>query len=88
MKFMHKFNNKKLPNSYNNYFRKVGQVRKRVTRASDRKDLVVTRCKKKVGEKSIKFVGAKLWNTLPSDLKESVFDKFKIDYKNLMFAHF
>ena len=85
---MHKFNNSKLPNSFNDYFKEVGQVRTRVTRASDRKDLVVIRCKKKVGEKSIKFAGAKLWNTLPSELKESVFDKFKIDYKNLMFAHF
>ena len=87
-KFMHHFKSKKLPNSFNEYFHEVGQSRSRVTRASNRKDLTVVRCKKKIGEKSIKLVGAKLWNELPSELKSTEFSNFKNELKNCIFANF
>ena len=87
-KFMHCFKAEKLPKSFNNYFQEVGQVRSRVTRASNRGDLFVIRCNKKVGEKSIKFIGAKYWNDLPLELKNMKYCHFKNELKNYIFANF
>ena len=84
-KFMFQYTKKNLPNSFNNYFPVIAHQR---TRAATRGDFYVPRFNKQVGLNSIKYQGPKLWNKLSSELKKASINKFKVEFKNWIFANF
>jgi hypothetical protein len=69
LKFMHKFNhfNDMLPLIYSNYFCKNISIHNHNTRQCS--NLHQTRFMKNIGQKSIKFLGVKYWNSLNITLK-------------------
>ena len=68
-KFMHKYNNNSLPKSFNNYFVPSDNIHSHNTRNKKSK-LFIPRANKKLGQKSISFLGRKCWNKIPNTIKD------------------
>ena len=66
---------------YENMFCKLEMQHGLATRAQERDDLIVNRVRTRFGEKQIEIFGARLWNTLPHDLRSCAnLDLFKKYY--------
>ena len=76
-KFLHHHHNNLLPNSFSTYFQELSVVHQRTTRASARGDYKIISCKKAFGQRSIRYQGAKLWNSLNDDIRSAGKHKFK-----------
>ena len=68
--FVYKQRNDLLPDIYNDYFLLNSEVQQRTTyRHND--NIYVNRSRTSGGSKSLKIVGAKMWNKLPLDIRNS-----------------
>ena len=67
--FVYQQQNNHLPEIFSNYFTARENLHSRNIR--NRKDLHVNHSRNNYGEKSIKVTGAKLYNTLPQNMKDS-----------------
>jgi hypothetical protein len=74
---MHQYYNNKLPDSFAGYFLEVRKSHQRNTRAANSLKYVAIRCKKKTGERSVKYLGPKEWNNLPNDIQTAKKTNFK-----------
>ena len=74
---MHHFQAKRLPDSFEDYFTCIAQQSKYVTRGSSAQhDFRLPLFRTNKLQHSIKFQGAKFWNSLPNKIKVSDFTKF------------
>ena len=65
--FMHNFFNKQLPTAFNNAFQtKTSNV---ITRSNSQ--IIPISCKNTVSKQSIRYIGPKIWNQLPTSIKKS-----------------
>ena len=71
-KFMMKLNTNKLPDIFTKNFAKVASVHSHFTRSSSSNDYYVPRSFYVKTNQSIRITGAKIWNDLPSELKDKV----------------
>ena len=85
-KFMHQFYKNSLPNTFSGYFLEVREIHQRNTRVANTLNYVVKRCNKKAGERSIKYIGAKMWNNLPKEIQTANKTKFKTLLANYLFS--
>ena len=77
-KLMHKNSRKKLPNRLNCHFTPVGTIHARTTRiALPGLNLYLPRYRTQKLQKSFKYQGAKIWNSVPYKLKKLPFDQIK-----------
>ena len=83
-KFVHEQINNKLASIFNNYFVKTKCVHDRVTRFSINEQLHIMLYKAKRNQFSIKFIGAKVWNSIFIMVRNLLISKFKKQYKNLL----
>ena len=67
-KFVHKQQNKKLPEILNNYYNSVKDSHNHKTRTND--NLIVNKHKTEIGKRSIKIQGAIAWNSLPFKIRK------------------
>ena len=67
--FVYKQQHNLLPAIYNEYYVRVKATTDRITRQSE--NILIEKYRTNQGQKTIKFVGGKLWNILPNDIKES-----------------
>ena len=68
---MHKHTRKKLPKSLSTFFAPVEAIHTRSTRlASSELNLYLPRYKSQKLQKSFKYQGVKIWNSVPLDLKQ------------------
>lgn len=87
--FVYKFNSNALPAQFNNYLTKVNKVYKRSTRASFHKKFFVPFFKSSKLQRSIKYQGPLIWNSLTSNIKESKSIKsFKFKLKQLFLSNY
>ena len=83
--FMHRFLNKNLPKSFDNYFYKHNDIHHYNTRNAE--NLISVKPTSNLIKSSIKYIGPKLWNSLDSNLKTSKTAKsFKAKYKSALIA--
>ena len=68
--FVYKQQNNMLPSVFNNYYAKNHTIFTRSTRQSN--DLHLPFFRLSGGQKSLKYYGAKIWNDLPTDIKNIV----------------
>ena len=71
-KIMMKLNTNKLPDIFTKNFAKVASVHSHFTRSSSSNDYYVPRSFYVKTNQSIRITGAKIWNDLPSELKDKV----------------
>ena len=66
--FVHKYVNKKLPNVFDNYFKKFNEIHNLNTRNKDK--FIAPKHRTVLGSKTIKHMGAVKWNILNQKIKE------------------
>ena len=84
-KFMFLYQRNKLPQLFNNYFSYIKIITSRQTRKADKDDLYLPLYKTKRAQKSIKYIGVKIWNNIPLKIRTLPFNKFKQKYKLYLF---
>ena len=70
VKFMYKFENHMLPYCFYNYYDKINSVHQHSTRYSTDKNFFLHSVTKQSGKQRLQYIGAKLWSTVPSDIKK------------------
>ena len=65
---MHKFSHKKLPINFNDYFNCISEVSSHTTRHVSNNNIFLLRVHTSRSQRSIKDVGAKIWNNIPSEI--------------------
>ena len=72
-----------LPQSFSNFFAKVGQVNTRTTRSSSNPiNLYIPCYKSNRIQRSIKYQGVKVWNSIPVEIQNLPKSRFKIKLKS------
>jgi len=69
-KFMHSYN-KLLPNHFDEYFIPLNSIHYHSTKLATSKNLFLPRVNSSSGKCSLKFIGPKVWSSLPADIKFS-----------------
>ena len=80
--FVHKCLNGRIPGVFQNYYKTVNQLHNHRTRQSQK--LHVAKTRTKIGEKSVKIIGAKMYNDLPEHITDCKTDK---SFKNKRKLH-
>ena len=78
LKFACKFKMKTLPKCFENYYQLASQVHIYSTRFAADENWSVPRFKKTYTQHSIKYKGTKLWNALPTDLRDKYLKSYAI----------
>ena len=68
-KFMHQFSDKSLPASFEKYFTRTIFVHRYSTRTSERNDYFLPHFSTSRLQRSIRFSGVKIWNSIPCKFK-------------------
>jgi len=80
-KFMHSYLNKLLPNHFDEYFVPLSSIHYHSTRLATSKNLLLPRVNSSSGKCSLKFIGPKVWSSIPDDIKFSTTFTFKRKFK-------
>ena len=84
-KFMFKFKNKKLPRSYDNFFKVRTEEQRYSLRSRGKEDYVCEWGKSNYGMKRLQYQGVQLWNNIPSDIRNvNLLKEFKTKFKSLL----
>ena len=84
-KFMHKFTNKKLPESFYHFFTFFAKIHSRYAKNSTKPNqYFIPFFHSLRTQRRIKFRGAKIWNAVPDDLKRVNFYHFKLKFKQYL----
>jgi len=76
-KFMHSYHNTLLPNHFDEYFVPLSSIHYHSTRLATSKNLFLPRVNSSSGICSLKFIGPKVWSSIPDDIKFSTTYTFK-----------
>ena len=76
-KFMHSYHNKLLPNHFDEYFIPLSSIHYHSIRLATSKNLFLPRVNSSSGKCSLKFIGPKVWSSIPDDIKLSTTFTFK-----------
>ena len=80
--YFYKFN--LLPKIFDNYFSYAKSCHSRTTRFSLIIHLTIPLFKNNRTQRSIKYIGPKIWNSISHNLKIMTFNKFKKHYKSVL----
>ena len=86
-KFMHQYHNQKLPQHFSGFFREA-RIRRINLRHNPLANLCPINCRKKLMEKSIRFVGPKLWGKVSLSNRELSASEFKKVYTNILLSNY
>ena len=81
---MQKFYHKKLPITFSEYFCKTDAVHKLRTRQNLACKFAISRCNTSRLQRSIKYGGIKIWDSISSEIRNSSFKVFKKKYKQCL----
>ena len=81
---MRKFSHKNMLINFNDYFNCIFVVSSHTTRHVSNNYIFLPRVHTSRSQRSIKYVGAKIWTSIPSGIKKLPFHKFKEIYKNFL----
>ena len=87
-KSMCQFTHSKLPLNFNHYFAYSSDVSSYSTRHTSSNDIFLPRFMSSKTQHSIKYIGAKIWNNIPYDLKNASYSKFKESYKKFLLSKY
>jgi len=74
---MHSYHNKLPPNHFDEYFDPLSSIHHHSTRLTTSKNLFLPRVNSSSGKCSLKFIGSKIWSSIPDDIKFSTTFTFK-----------
>jgi len=82
-KFMYFFWSNDLLQTFNKYFYYVSEITTRSSRKTGKNDLYLSWYKINQSQKSIKFLGVKIWNNIPQNIRTLTINKFKERIKSI-----
>ena len=82
LKLMHQYFDDKLPMAFTEFFTKQSNIHSYSTRSASSGSFHVPRYSSSRTQKSIKYIGVKLWNALPNTIRSLAYCTFKRDLKN------
>ena len=85
-KFMHAYDNNLLPNTFDNYFTKIPLLHKHDTRQTTKQKFHLPRMNTSLGQRSLTFLGPKVWSEVPEHLKTMSAYGFKKQYKRFLLS--
>jgi len=68
-KFMNSYHNKLLPNHFDEYFIPLSSIHYHSTRQATSRNLFLPRVNALSGKCSLKFIGPKVWSSIPDDIE-------------------
>ena len=68
-KFMHSYHNKLLLHHFDEYFIPLSSINYHSTRLATSRNLFLPRVNSSSGKCSLKFIGPKIWSSIPDDIK-------------------
>ena len=80
-KIMHQYSNKHLPICFTSFFTQTNSIHNRSTRSNIRNDLYLPHFLSSRCQRSIKFQGTKIWNSIPLHIRNQSFNTFKRNIK-------
>ena len=80
-KIMHQHSRKALPDYLSSFFTTTRQIHNLPTRSHSNNTLYLPKFFTSRCQRSIKFQGTKIWNSIPIELQNQTFHKFKINFK-------
>ena len=80
-KFMHQFSDKSLPASFEKYFTRTTFLHHHSTRTSERSNYFLPHFSTSRKQRSIRFSGVTIWNSIPCKFKNLSLKKFISEYK-------
>ena len=83
-KILYNYNNNCLPPSFDHYFTLAENSHSRMTRFSSQEQMVIPFYKTNRLQRSITYVGPKIWNLIPLEVRKFLFNRFHKCYKNLL----
>ena len=84
--FVFKWNRNSVLISFSNFFKKTSDVSKRITRQSSKSsNLYIPRYRSNRLQRSIKYQGVKVWNSIPESIKKLSKNLFKKQLKEYFF---
>lgn len=83
-KLMFQYTHKMLPVHFSNLFSYTSDKHKHLTRHSCSNSLYLSHFSSSRTQKSFKFAGAKIWNSIPHHIKQSSYSSFQKSYKEFL----
>ena len=80
----HQHFNNALPLSLSSLFNKISIIHSRQTRSNVKDNLYLPKSSTNRCQKSFRYQGTKIWNSIPAAIKKQSFAKFIKNYKNLL----
>ena len=85
--FLYQFDNNKLPTIFSGFFARNRETHLYNTRAAN--DYCLIKCKLNIRQFTLKYYGAKLWNSVPNDIRLAKSENiFKVKYKKYLLSNF
>ena len=81
-KIMYQHSKQALPSCISSFFSHISSIHSHRTRSSTKKNLYIPKFYFSRCQKSIKYQGAKIWNSVPTNIRDQNFNKFKSNFKN------
>ena len=86
--FMHQHFNNRLPTYFSFFFHEISTAHNYRTRNVVRNNYSTVMYRSAVGQRSINYLGPKIWNTLPLGYKNVSKITFKNEYKKILLSHY
>ena len=87
--FVFKWNRNSVPISFSNFFKITSDVLKRIIRQSCKSsNLYIPRYRSNRLQRSIKYQGVKVWNSIPENIKKLSENLFKKQLKEYFLSHY
>ena len=81
-KLIHQYSKNSLSSYFSRFFQKVSSIHNRNTQTHSQNNLCLPKFPTLRTQKSIKYQGTKIWNSIPIDLRNQPFNKFLTFFKN------
>ena len=80
-KTMHQYSHHTLPKPFFMFFTPIWSVHDQFTRTKTKNKLYIPKFSTARSQNYFKYQGAKIWNSIPTKIRQVTFHKFKIEYK-------
>ena len=88
-KLMYQFTQNKLPDTFDHYFTYSSDVSKHYTRHVSQEDhIFLNRFATSRTQHTIKYIGVKIWNNIPNEIKKLSYTKFILSYKKFLLSKY
>ena len=87
-KFMHGHHKNMLPTCFADFFQERSETHSYNTRSSSQRNYSLVACRSTQGQRSIRFYGPKIWNSIPTSSRDLSKYKFKKYYKDFVLSKY